>query len=771
MNADYGVRSMAEFVNPPEIDEFDQTERITTRLRDLVRSYPKGLALIKEFLQNADDAGAEDLRVIYDRRHHDHDGAFPNHPGRKVALGPALLFFNDKPFSDEDFNKIQRIGEGSKGFDAARTGRFGQGFNSCYSVSDHPSLLTGKRIAWFDPHHYALGAGKNARAWKLPDVVATWPEWVQTFMPAVPAYRAGSSKEHPFCPAKDRAEPVYYWDPKTGVFPGTVFRLPVRSAEQAPHSEILPEAFTDEDFDAILDEIRRVGPALLIFLRSVTSLEIREIDVNGKDTLRYWIHTNNAKQIDQERKRLRGVVQGRPQELLEHWLESDDDLPVIQFDHEFVVCDGEDIKREETWTVTTGLFRGPDNVLLKAALEVCRHGDKAIPWAGAAVHRNPTYTTEGLLDVKYACFLPLPFEEETASNTRRLNLWLHGWFDLNSSRREITSEGGNTADGTTTHVRYHWNRALMEHAVGPAWAMLVQQTLGAASDNAMPYTLWPRLIDNPSALDHALKKGFYQTAATLQVIRGQDAQGYHWRCLHRGVQDLASKWHEHLLAPLLAEGRTICNPPLPKWVRDGFDSSGHAVPTVTPSALRDYLQGGLSSTDVACRVADAPRPMLRQREWIYALAEFCAEDDWNKLKCLPLALLADDHLHTFTVCGKLYWVEEDERILLAPLPTRMLDSEFQKQLTLKRLENNVSNVVKLNLRGLIECITEILANEQSIDRKKWLSAVFKYLKKCSSSEIKSNLDQLNKLEVIPDQFDNWHCMSLIKTPLLPIPGQ
>lgn len=135
---------MLESQNPPEsdgidqteLDEFDQTERITARLRDLVRSYPKGLALIKEFLQNADDAGAKDLRLIYDRRHH--PDAFPNHPGMKVALGPALLFFNDQRFNKEDRKGIRHIGEGSKMVDAARTGRFGQGFNTCYSVSDHP---------------------------------------------------------------------------------------------------------------------------------------------------------------------------------------------------------------------------------------------------------------------------------------------------------------------------------------------------------------------------------------------------------------------------------------------------------------------------------------------------------------------------------------------------------------------------------------------------------------------------------------------------------
>ena len=152
----------------PEMEgeiSFDQSECLTARLRDLVRQYPKGPGLVKEFLQNADDAGASKLLVVLDRRTHD-SGHLP--PDMRAAQGPALLFFNDRVFSEDDFKRIQQVGAGGKVEEAAGTGRFGHGFNTCYSVSDHPSLLTGERVAWFDPHHSAACEDtpqKNARAW------------------------------------------------------------------------------------------------------------------------------------------------------------------------------------------------------------------------------------------------------------------------------------------------------------------------------------------------------------------------------------------------------------------------------------------------------------------------------------------------------------------------------------------------------------------------------------------------------------------------------
>jgi sacsin len=40
-------------------DRFEQDEPFTTRLRGILTEYPPGTTILKELLQNADDAGAK----------------------------------------------------------------------------------------------------------------------------------------------------------------------------------------------------------------------------------------------------------------------------------------------------------------------------------------------------------------------------------------------------------------------------------------------------------------------------------------------------------------------------------------------------------------------------------------------------------------------------------------------------------------------------------------------------------------------------------------
>ena len=42
-------------------ENFDIVEPLTTRLRGLLKEYPPGLSILKELLQNADDAGASSV--------------------------------------------------------------------------------------------------------------------------------------------------------------------------------------------------------------------------------------------------------------------------------------------------------------------------------------------------------------------------------------------------------------------------------------------------------------------------------------------------------------------------------------------------------------------------------------------------------------------------------------------------------------------------------------------------------------------------------------
>jgi len=41
-----------------------QSEPLTTRLKNLIRDYPEGVGIIKELIQNADDAGANRVEII-----------------------------------------------------------------------------------------------------------------------------------------------------------------------------------------------------------------------------------------------------------------------------------------------------------------------------------------------------------------------------------------------------------------------------------------------------------------------------------------------------------------------------------------------------------------------------------------------------------------------------------------------------------------------------------------------------------------------------------
>ena len=99
-------------------------------------------------------------------------------------MGPALMIFNDRVFSDEDLESIQKIGMGSKAQNSFQTGRFGLGFNACYNVTDYPSFLTRDGIYFFDPHCNVVEEATvyaPGQFWNLtPDV---WKNYEDLFLP------------------------------------------------------------------------------------------------------------------------------------------------------------------------------------------------------------------------------------------------------------------------------------------------------------------------------------------------------------------------------------------------------------------------------------------------------------------------------------------------------------------------------------------------------------------------------------------------------------
>ena len=79
-------------------DEFGQEEKLTCRLNKLLEEYTDGFSVPKELIQNADDAGATEVRFLYDERTNEDAMTCLIDEGMKECQGPALWVYNDAEF-------------------------------------------------------------------------------------------------------------------------------------------------------------------------------------------------------------------------------------------------------------------------------------------------------------------------------------------------------------------------------------------------------------------------------------------------------------------------------------------------------------------------------------------------------------------------------------------------------------------------------------------------------------------------------------------------
>lgn len=105
------------------LEDFGQTVDLTRRIREVLLNYPEGTTVLKELIQNADDAGATRVSLCLDRRSHGCQSLLSD--SLSQWQGPALLAYNNSVFTEEDFISISRIGGSSKHGQAWKTGRFG----------------------------------------------------------------------------------------------------------------------------------------------------------------------------------------------------------------------------------------------------------------------------------------------------------------------------------------------------------------------------------------------------------------------------------------------------------------------------------------------------------------------------------------------------------------------------------------------------------------------------------------------------------------------
>src|SRR6267143_5796950 len=112
--ASFSTRRSGGIRHPPEAD--------IESIRDLLRGYGSSRSILKELIQNAEDARASRMDMLY----------LPGDPTAPHALmrGPGLLVANDGEFTQEHRDAITQINLGTKGTEERAIGRFGKGLKS-----------------------------------------------------------------------------------------------------------------------------------------------------------------------------------------------------------------------------------------------------------------------------------------------------------------------------------------------------------------------------------------------------------------------------------------------------------------------------------------------------------------------------------------------------------------------------------------------------------------------------------------------------------------
>lgn len=689
------------FIMPFE-DNYE--EDLVPRIRDLIDGYSKN-SILKEYLQNADDSGATELIVTFDRREH----SSLKGTKFKAASGPSLIIQNNSNFKLKDFEAIVKISAQGKVEDPNSTGRFGQGFSSSFSISDHPSFVSSGRAYWFDVLKIAVAKEKvkSIQGWYIEDDKEEISDWISTFL-------------------------LY------NEIEGTAFRLPLRTESTASLGGISHEVFTFEDFLEWCHEWKSRSSGLL-FLRHIQKLTLQEINEKNERIVHVEIRTTNTDEIKLISDRIQNEFSASLIVICERWKKNNVQLPLFKYEHHFTINFFDSVKNNsvetnESWAVVNGLFRGGNDVLIEQAIKVLNispNPRKVLPWAGVAVPINEKGVIKKLDNPDIYSFLHLPIKSKHAVH-------IHGWFDLNPKRTEITADG----KGNDKEILIEWNRLLFSEAVGPAWALLIDFIKNICPSNIY-YSLWPK--NSGDEFDDFLVEGFFQSAMNLECIRTKDKNGTFWNKPSDDIYYIPNVSNDLLLA--IQEHFSIMAPKPTIHVLEGFKAIGHSLRDVTPESIREFLVEATQNIELPIPIDEIPISMLSRIDWLREIIIFCAEaetdQDYSYLEELPLSLTLNSNLDF--VRGKK---------LVDANPNLSVFQNDKNLFVHPELVKIVKNAEVLPCSWLAPSLENylVLLNEQiesyELSNKSWLESVIKLICSAEESEISKLKEAISMLAIV-----------------------
>ncbi|XP_060076348.1 sacsin-like [Ylistrum balloti] len=486
-----GIRSVTQrFLSDggtEEISACGQSEPLTTRLKNILENYPDGMAVFKELVQNAADAGAQRIKFLYDERRNKDARTGLINANMAECQGPALWAYNDAQFTESDFQNIINLGGGTKKGTKFKIGKFGLGFCVMYNLTDVPSFVSGHSLVIFDPHTTYLG--KAIKDKSSPGLRLTFTEKSSGILKLM------ENQFHPY-------NKIFGCDLSGSTFPpnfkGTLFRFPLRTKQQAVRSAIKSTPYTRDDMVGLLHLFKDCAGDMLTFTQNIKEIELYHLPEESLNPV------NDTKLIFSIEK---AVIKTTP------LMEGSADIHVMQ-EVESASRKNQDFVFNELISVNLSM---PKSRLLKVKNIYFKSSLWLVAWASGSNRSLPEDTNHfkserevsvgsvavslkgshskrtavpfphqekqiGFYDTShYFCFLPLPVECQ-------LPVHINGSFAVRSDRKGLVKRTSDEKGETMGQI---WNKMLMSDAVCNAYISMMTCLDGFGIVLENYESLWP----------------------------------------------------------------------------------------------------------------------------------------------------------------------------------------------------------------------------------------------------------------------------------------
>ena len=461
---------LSKLLNVEEIQCWGQEEPITTRLRGLLKDYTDGLSVLKELIQNADDAGATEISFVFDERTNEGCQNILLSENMKDLQGPAIWCHNNAMFSDEDFRNITKLGGATKEHMSTKIGKFGLGFNSVYNLTEVPIFVSGDYVVFFDPHTKYLGkalVNKNSPGIKLK----------------LTGNQKISRLRDQFAPFNGMFGCDCSPNVKIQKYQGTLFRFPLRTRSQALSSEICKKHYSKNEVIRLFECLIKAGADLFLFAQNLVTINIYHIDEGSFGSQMSGVY-NVSREIKE-------VIQNVPRVIDFSYLNAVSKLKPLETNNDFMlqVETKETIKETEYFNIKSGDSKC--NVWyvswcsgIGQSYELYLENPTWLPIGAVAVKLElsdkDTWKLQEKTDGKMFCFMPLPCKSN-------LPFHVNGYFALNSSRTHMHMK----VENDKTDRRWYWNEALLTDGVTTAYCNLLHHL--AKQPNLNLYHIFPNI--------------------------------------------------------------------------------------------------------------------------------------------------------------------------------------------------------------------------------------------------------------------------------------